>query len=298
MVAIRSLLKAVLVFVLVIPLSGCRYALLDPKGIIANAEMHILIESMLLMLIVVIPVVVLSIVFSWRYREGKNAAYEPEWSHSTVLEIIWWTIPCIIIGILAMITWNSCHRLDPFKPLASNEKPLVIQVIALDWKWLFIYPKENIATVNYMKIPVNTPIELHMTADNVPMSSFIVAQMGSQIYAMAGMKTQLHLIANQLGEFRGLNTLVSGDGFSEMYFNVDVVDEKSMQQWVKQVQKSPEHLTESEYKNLLNPSIGDAPMFFSQVPANFLDKVVELYMMTFGSAHPRQNQIKFHQMIH
>ncbi len=167
------------------------FALLDPKGVVAQKERDLMVVAGLMTLVVVVPVFLLTFGIAWRYRAtNTKAKYTPNWDHNIVLETIWWTVPTLLILILGGIIWKSSHELDPFKPLASTNEPMIIQVVALDWKWLFIYPDQQIATVNYVEFPENTPVQFHITAD-APMNSFWIPQLGGQIYAMAGMSTQL-----------------------------------------------------------------------------------------------------------
>src|SRR5579883_866864 len=215
---IRQVLSTVTCLGFALLLTGCKLTMLEPKGIIATDEKHILLTSALLMLIVVIPVIILTFAFAWRYRESNTkATYSPEWSHSTLLEVICWSVPCLIIVILSVITWQSSHRLDPYKPLAEDSKTLTIQAISLEWKWLFIYPDQNIATVNYVQFPVGVPVRFLISAEG-PMNSFQIPQLAGQIYAMAGMQTKLHLMADEPGDYQGLSTNFTGDGFSDMTF--------------------------------------------------------------------------------
>src|SRR5579885_452134 len=189
-------------------LSGCELAVLNPKGVIAAQEVKIMLISAALMLIVVLPVIFLALFFSWRYREGnRNAKYAPEWAHSTVLELIWWSIPCAIIAILGIITWHSSHTLDPFRPLnaAGKTQTMTIQAIALEWKWLFIYPEQNIATINYLQIPAGVPVRFEITSEG-PMNSLLIPQLAGQVYAMAGMQSRLHLIADEVGDYQGFSS--------------------------------------------------------------------------------------------
>lgn len=254
-------------------------AVLNPEGIIAADEKHLLIEAVLLMLIVVIPVVILTIIIAWRYRASNTKAkYEPDWSHNTLLEVVWWTIPIIIIAILATITWISSHRLDPYRPLDVKAKPLTIQVIALEWKWLFIYPEQNIATLNYVQLPVNTPVRFLITSD-APMNSFQIPQLAGQIYAMAGMQTKLNVLANQVGNYRGLSTNYSGDGFNYMNFDAHVSTPDQFNQWVKTVQKSSNKLTMDAYNKLVLPTKDDPVKYFSGVSDNLFNIVIMKFMM-------------------
>ena len=260
-------------------LSGCHSGALAPKGLIAADELKLIIFSAEIMLLVVIPVILMSLWFGWRYREKNNAKYKPEWTHSTGLEIIWWTIPIIIILILGTVTWKTTHSLDPYKPINSTVKPVVVEVVSLDWKWLFIYPDYKIATINYLNLPVNTPINFKITAAS-PMNSFIIPQLGGQIYAMTGMLTQLHLIANETGIYRGLATNYTGAGFSGMHFNTEVTSPEEFAEWVKKTQISSGKLTKSEFwKKLMKKSINNPVAYFGDVEEGLFDNIIMHYMM-------------------
>ena len=277
-------------------LTGCHghiVGVLNPKGIIAYEERKLFFDTLALMLIVVLPVIVMSFTFVYHYQVSHRIReYKPNWSHSLFLEALWWGIPCLIILVLAILTWKKTYELDPYHTI-NAQPPLLIQVIALPWKWLFIYPQQNIATVNYLLLPAGQQVEYWITTDNVPMSAFFIPQLGSQIYAMAGMRTRLHLLTNQPGDYEGLNTQFNGDGFSDMHFPVHVVTADKMQAWVQQVQQSSNHLTDAVYSELLNPSIGNKPIFFSGVPTDLFKNVIDLYMNSSGTVHPRDNQAKF-----
>lgn len=298
--------KALLVFSLLlltsVTLSGCasvNIGLLNPKGIVALEERKLLFDTLALMLIVVLPVIVMSFTFVYHYQASHRVKdYKPNWAHSYFLESLWWGIPCAIIVLLAIITFKKTHQLDPYKRITTQtQAPLLIQAIALPWKWLFIYPEQNIATINYVEIPLNREVEFWMTTDNVPMSALFIPQLGSQIYAMAGGRTRLHLVGNQIGVFDGMNTQFNGDGFSDMRFAVHVVDDATMQQWVTTTQASTTQLNDQTYRNLLNPSINDQPKFFAGVVPNLFDSVINLYMSTYGTLHPRNDQVKFHNPV-
>lgn len=284
---------------LIISLSGCSghlVGMLDPKGVVTFQERKLFFDTMALMLIVVLPVIVMSLTFIYHYQiSHRITEYKPNWGHSYLLECLWWGIPCAIIGILSVIVWKQTHELDPYKNITGhNEKPLIIQAIALPWKWLFIYPEQNIATINYLEIPIGQQVEFWLTVDNVPMSAFFVPQLGSQIYAMAGMRTRLHLIANQIGVFEGLNTQYNGDGFSDMHFKVHVVQPAEMEQWIATVKSSSNLLTPSVYTELLNQTIDNKPEFYASIPENLFDEVIHLYMHSTGTTHPRNDQLKIH----
>lgn len=259
-------------------LNGCNLAMLDPKGQVASNEMSLIIIATLLMLIVVIPVLFMTFFFAWRYRESNTkSTYAPNWSHSNKIEVFVWGIPCIIIAILATITWKTTHELDPYKPLVSDVKPITIQVVALDWKWLFIYPEQGIATINHIEFPDNVPINFQITSD-APMNSFIIPSLGGQIYAMAGMVTKLHLIANEQGTFRGMSANISGEGFSDMKFTATATSEAGFKHWVEDVRKTGVTLDKTQYNQLLDKSIADPIKYFSTVENKLFTQVVHKYM--------------------
>src|ERR1700712_5606241 len=181
-------------------LSGCKMELLDPKGSVGMAEKDLILTATYAMLIVVVPVIFLTLFFAWKYRESNTSAtYMPKWAHSTKIVIVMWLVPSLIIFYLGILTYKSTHALDPYKPLVSEVTPITVEVVALDWKWLFIYPELGIATVNQIEFPVGTPVNFKITSDSV-MNSFFIPQLGGQIYAMAGMQTKLHLIADEAGD--------------------------------------------------------------------------------------------------
>jgi cytochrome o ubiquinol oxidase subunit II len=217
--------------------------------------------------------------YAWKYRASNTRAiYDPNWTHSTLLEFVVWGISGIIITILAVITWVSTHRLDPYRPLDVATKSLTIQVIALDWKWLFIYPEQNIATVNYVKFPVNVPVNFKITAD-APMNSFWIPQLGGQIYAMTGMQTQLHLMANEMGDYNGLSASFSGPGFSGMHFIANVSSKEDFDQWVDKIQQSGSVLNSAKYAEIAMPSENNPVAYYSPVRLNLFNSVIFKFMM-------------------
>jgi cytochrome o ubiquinol oxidase subunit 2 len=278
-------------------LAGCKghlVGVLDPRGFIAYEERKLFFDSLALMLIVVLPVIVMSIAFVYHYQlSHKIQDYKPNWSHSFFLESLWWGIPCIIIVILAILTWKKSHSLDPYQPIPGQAAaPLQIQAIALPWKWLFIYPEQNIATLNYLVLPLNQQAEFWFTVDNVPMSAFFVPQLGSQIYAMAGMRTRLHLIANVAGTYEGMNTQFNGDGFSDMHFSVQVLQPDAFKAWVDNTKQAELKLTADTYKQLVNPSMNDSPKVYADVVPGLFQSVIDLYMNSNGTVHPRNDALK------
>lgn len=263
----------------VLMLSGCDAALLNPKGAIGVQEKELIITAVVLMLIVVIPTILMTIYFSFKYRASNtDEEYAPEWSHSTKIELMVWIIPVIIIILLGTITWRTTHELEPSKPLVHDAEPVNIEVVALDWKWLFIYPEQHIATVNHVVFPKDVPVSFTITADKV-MNSFFIPRLGGQMYAMPGMASRLHLIANHEGDFKGISSGFSGDGFSHMKFTATATaDVDSFNQWVEKVKSSPDTLADlSAYKALAQPSI-DAPVtYYSKVVPELFANIVTQY---------------------
>jgi len=260
-------------------LSGMNVAVLNPKGIIAHKEFGLLVTATLMMLVVVIPVFILTFVIAWRYRGGNaKARYAPEWDHNHGLEAVWWGIPCALILALSILTWNSSHELDPYKALASTAKPITIQVVSLDWKWLFIYPDQHIATVNFVEFPEATPVNFEITSD-APMNSFWIPQLGGQIYAMAGMSTSLHLMADGAGTYQGSSVNISGKGFAGMTFTAKSTSQTDFDQWVTSVRQGQHYLTQDEYAKLAKPSQNNAPAYYTLGEPDLYNEIMMKYMM-------------------
>jgi cytochrome o ubiquinol oxidase subunit II len=259
-------------------LAGCHLALFDPKGDIGVQERHLIVLSLVLMLVVVVPVIALTLFFFWRYRASNTkATYAPTWAHSTKIEIVIWAIPCVIVAFLAVLIWRSTHVLDPYRPLASDVPPVRVQVVALNWKWLFIYPDYGVASVNQLVIPANTPVDFVLTADSL-MNSFFIPRLGSQIYAMAGMQTQLHLIADAPGVYAGMSSAYSGEGFSDMKFNAIATTGIGFRQWIQRARGAPAKLTRDAYRALSQPSTNPPAMVYADVDPNLFQSVVNQYM--------------------
>lgn len=276
-------------------LVGCNAEVLNPMGPIAAAEKHLLIVAVLLMLIIVVPVIIAIFLIAYRFRESNTKAkYRPDWSHSVLLEIIWWTVPIIIISILATITWVTSHTLDPYRPIQSNTKPVTIQVISLEWRWLFIYPDQGIATMNFVEFPANTPINFLITSD-APMNSFQIQQLAGQIYAMAGMQTKLHLEANQVGDYNGRSVSFSGAGFTNMAFTARATTPQGFNQWVQSVKRQNNPLTTQAYNLLVPASTDTSVIYFSSVEKGLFGNVMMKYMMPMPStsmAVPPQKSVE------
>ena len=269
------------IVVILLSLVGCQsisMGMLKPAGLIAFQERELFFDSLALMLIVVIPVIIMSLAFVVRYREThKTAEYAPDWSHDLLLEAIWWGVPCAIIVVLGVMTWKLTHKLDPYQKINVAGKPLLVQAVALPWKWLFVYPEYQIATVNFLELPIDRQVEFWLTTDNVPMSAFFIPELGSQIYTMAGMKTRLHLLPTQLGTFQGLNSQYNVDGFSDMHFTVSVVDSTEMNKWVHTIQRLPTGLNQQAYQTLRDPSKAVLPQYYSSVEPNLFMSIIRAY---------------------
>lgn len=275
----KSLLLMLLLAATVPLLSGCDMIMFHPKGAIAAEQIRLIIIATILMLLIVVPVVVMTLVIAWRYRASNTKAkYTPDWAHSVKLEILCWAVPCIIIAILSVIAWVTSHTLDPYRPLDSKTKPLTIQAIALDWKWVFIYPEQGIATINYIEIPENTPISFEITSQG-PMNALWIPQLGGQIYAMAGMRTRLHLIASEPGIYDGSSANYSGEGFAEMAFKVKAEPAADFAKWVQTVKQAPGVLTGDLFNHLLEPSKNLPVQLFSSVQPNLFNDEVMKFMM-------------------
>jgi cytochrome o ubiquinol oxidase subunit 2 len=253
-------------------------AVLKPAGTIGEKERNLILFSLLLSVVVVLPVFTMLFIFAWKYREGNvGAKYDPKFDGSRKLETAWWLIPGVIIFILSVVTWNSSHDLDPFKPLNSSVRPINIQVIAMQWKWLFIYPEQNIASVNFVQFPVNTPVNFEITSD-APMNSFWIPDLGGQIYAMSGMSTQLHLIANKGGDYPGRSANISGAGFSGMNFTARASDRFDFDEWAISTKISQNHLNLDSYNLLSRPSKDNPRAYYALDDSSLYDTVVSKYM--------------------
>jgi cytochrome o ubiquinol oxidase subunit II len=262
------------------------FVLLFPSGAVALAERTLLFQATLFMLIVAVPVFILIFFFAWYYRAGNTKAkYTPDWAHSKMEELIWWAIPLEIILILGALTWTSTHELDPRRAL-SSEPPLVVQVIALDDKWLFIYPEENIATVNYVAMPVDKPVEFKVTAD-APMNSFWIPALGGQIYAMTGMVNELNLVANKAGKFDGRSANYSGVGFAKMKFIAEAMPEAEFEQWMLGLRTSSLYLDAQEYSQMKEREIS-APVLYSGVDPQLFDAIVMKFMGHTAETHTHE----------
>lgn len=264
-------------------LSGCNTVVMNPSGDIARQQADLILVSTGLMLLIIVPVIALTCFFAWKYRQANTQAeYDPEWDHSTKLELVIWGAPLLIIIVLGLITWVSTHKLDPYRPLdridentpvAAHVKPMEVQVVAMDWKWLFIYPEQGVATVNELVTPINTPIRFKITATSV-MNSFFIPALAGQIYAMPGMETTLHAVMNEAGEYEGFSANYSGAGFSHMRFKYRGVSESEFGDWVKATKANGNAMTRQNYMQLESPSIKEPVKRFAKVDGNLFHAIV------------------------
>ena len=267
-------------------LAGCDKArVLNPAGDIAAQQGQLVITSTLLMLIIIVPVILLTLWFAWKYRQNSTQAeadYDPDWHHSTILELVIWTIPLLIVIALGALTWIGTHKLDPYRPLdridasralPTNVTPLEVQVVALDWKWLFFYPEQGIATVNELAAPVDRPILFKLTSSST-MNAFYVPDLAGMIYTMPGMQTRLNAVINRPGVFPGMSSHYSGAGFSGMTFKFHGLSNEDFAQWVAKAGTEGKPLDSAAYLQLAKPSERDPVQRFAPVQADLYDRVL------------------------
>jgi cytochrome o ubiquinol oxidase subunit 2 len=266
-------------------LAGCNMTVMSPSGDVAVQQRNLIIASTALMLLVILPVIALTFIFAWRYRASNtDATYDPDFHHSTQLEVVIWTVPLLIIIALGAMTWISTHTLDPYRPLArlapnqpipADVKPLTVEVVALDWKWLFIYPEYGVASVNEMAAPVDVPISFRITSSSV-WNTFYVPALAGMIYAMPGMETKLHAVMNEQGDFTGISGMYSGSGFSRMNFGFRGLTQAGFDEWVAKAKAAGSPLDRNVYLQLEKPSEAEPVRYFSSVEGGLFDAVVGL----------------------
>lgn len=264
-------------------LSGCNTVVMDPSGDIAVQQSELIVVSTFLMLLIVVPVMLLTVWFAWQYRrKNTSARYEPDWDHSTKLELVIWGAPLLIIIALGLLTWISTHTLDPYRklsrldaqrPIPADTKPLIIEAVALDWKWLFIYPELGIATVNQLAAPIDVPIKFKITASRV-MNSFFIPALAGQIYSMPGMETPLHAVINRAGEYEGFSANYSGAGFSDMRFKFYGMTTENFQAWVNKVKHTKVKLNRANYMQLEQPSRRDPVRHYGAVDTDLYHAIL------------------------
>jgi cytochrome o ubiquinol oxidase subunit 2 len=271
-----------------IALSGCKLeGVLDPQGPIGSQELLLMLDATAIMLAVVVPVIVLTLVCAWWFRsDNQRATYLPDWQYSGSIEMIVWSIPILIIGFLGGIAWIGAHNLDPYKKLESTQKPLEVEVVSLDWKWLFIYPEQHIAMVNRLVLPAGRPVHFRLTSQTV-MNSFFIPQLGGQIYTMPRMVTQLNLIPDHPGTYEGLSSQFSGDGFSDMRFDTVVLPANGFAGWLQAAQANPMKLDARAFTELAKPGISKTPSTYGTVAPDLFDAVAGMRSPVTAMTTPR-----------
>lgn len=267
-------------------LSGCgELMVMDPKGPIGSDQKDLIIISAVLCGIILVPVLALTAWIVWRYRDrpGNKADYRPNWAHNNLMETIWWGIPIVIIIILGTVTVRYTYALEPSKPIESERETITIQATSLDWKWLFTYPEQGIATVNTLKIPAGVPVKFELTSD-APMNSFWIPQLGGQMYSMSGMAMTLHLKASETGVFHGSGANFSGEHFADMKFDVHAVTEEEFNEWVSDVKNSAPALTLEGYEELAKPGKSEK-LLFSSFPEGLFYDIVTKYVVEGEGGH-------------
>jgi cytochrome o ubiquinol oxidase subunit 2 len=279
---ITAVLRSLVVLGLLASLGGCGETVLSPIGPVGAAERTILLDAVAIMLAIVVPTIVATLAFAWWFRAGNSRArYLPTWQYSGQLELLVWSVPALVVLFLGGIAWISSHELDPAQPLTSTVKPapptLEVEVVSLDWKWLFIYPDQQLASINRLVVPTGVPLHLRVTSATV-MNVFFVPRLGSEIYSMSGMATQLNLQADQPGTFPGLSANFSGDGFSDMAFTLEAVDSGKFAAWVAETKNAGDVLDDNAYRQLLRQSQNIQPYTYRAVDAGLFNRIVSMHL--------------------
>ena len=270
---VKQFCRAAVLLPTTVLLASCRQGVLDPHGPVGAAERLMLYDATAIMLAVVVPVIMLTLGFAWWFRsENRHATYRPDWEYSGRIEMIVWAIPALVILFLGGIAWVGSHELDPPRALKSNTGPLQVQVVSLDWQWLFIYPDQHIASLNHLVLPVNVPVQFSLTSTTV-MNSFFIPQLGSQIYTMAGMTTHVNLQADEQGRYEGLSAQFSGEGFADMRFDVDVLPMDGFDGWVSNARARSGVLDMSTFAQLARPSRANGTATYADVAAGLFDDI-------------------------
>lgn len=294
---LKKLFWGSLILSAMLALSGCNLVVMNPSGYIAARQRDLVVTSTILLLLIIVPVMVLIAFFAWKYRQSNtDAEYRPEWSHSTRLEVVIWSAPLAIIIALGAITWVNTHTLDPYRPLEQisatqavtpQHKPLTVEVVALNWKWLFFYPDLGIATVNELAAPVDTPINFKITSSDL-MNSFYIPALAGQIYAMAGMQTQLHAVINKPGVYEGISANYSGAGFSDMNFKFHGLSDADFKAWVEKVKSSGDELSVARYQALAEPSEKTPVHYYKSAAPNLYHDILNRCV---DHSHPCMDQM-------
>ena len=287
-----SSLRRMCALVLPLTLEGCRTGVLSPAGPIGAANRTILLDALVIMLAIVVPTILAILAFAWWFRDSnKHARRQPTFTYSGRVELIVWSIPALVVFFLGGIAWIGSQLLDPARPIASTTKPLEIQVVSLDWKWLFIYPEQGVASMNYLVAPAGVPLHFRITSASV-FNVFFVPRLGSEIYSMYGMTTQLNLQADQPGVYPGLSAQFSGDGFSDMAFDLRAVTADEFSAWATATSASGPVLDEAGYRDLLKQSQNVKPYTYRSVAPGLFDAIVMQRLPPGegpGSTAPQEN---------
>jgi cytochrome o ubiquinol oxidase subunit II len=266
----------------VVTLGGCTEGVLDPKGPISFAERQILFNATGIMLAIVIPTMLATLgVAFWFRASNKHARYQPDFKYSGRIELLVWSIPLMTVLLVGTVAWISAYDLDPPKPIASSAMPVKVQVVSLDWKWLFIYPEQGVASVNRLTIPVGTPVSFELTSSGV-MNSFFVPQLAGQMYTMAGMVTHLNLQADHSGTYRGMSANFSGDGFADMHFNVDAVPPEKFADWIASTRSAGPVLDRQAYADLVKPTKAVAPFTYRSITPGLFAGILSAELQSDG----------------
>jgi cytochrome o ubiquinol oxidase subunit II len=264
-------------------LQGTDVALFKPKGIIADEQRRLMVHAVIILLEIAIPTLAAFYFIAWKYRESnQKATHDPKLSNDKSTVFVFWAIPIIFMLVLTFVMWPATHKLAPYKQIYTDVEPLTIQVVALRWKWLFIYPKQNVASVNFVQIPVNKPVQFELTADDTPMSSFWIPHLGGQLYAMTGHVNRLNLMAETAGDFAGSTAEINGAGFADMKFIVRASTENDFDNWINSVKLSTQTLDSETYQKLVEPSRSNRASFYSETEANLYANILFKYNRSHG----------------
>jgi cytochrome o ubiquinol oxidase subunit 2 len=298
---LTRIILAVTCFALLIAvfLHGNNVALFNPKGLIAHQQHGLMLLVVGIMFVIAIPTLSFFFYTVWKYRESNTkAVHDPNVRHGKLLDVTIWLIPTAFAVVLAVIMWGATHRLEPQKSIAADAQPITIQVVSMRWKWLFIYPEQKIATVNFVQIPVHTPVHFQLTADDAPMSSFWIPNLGGQLYTMTGMVNNLNLMADEQGDYPGSSAEINGAGFAAMKFTARASSRDDFDSWVKAVKQSTGVLDAATYQNLLKPSENNPSVFYSSATAGLYDAVLMKYMAPAGASMQMDHDHNTHDTHH
>ncbi len=276
-----------LTVLLVLILKGTNIAVLNPKGLIAQEQFNLILLICGIIFTIATPTIAFLYYVAWKYRESNDKAKrDPTAGHGKLFNVFIWVVPAGFMAACGVILWIAAHNLEPQKQIASNNKPILIQVVAQRWKWLFIYPTQGIASVNYVQLPADTPVTFELTADETPMTSFWIPNLGGMLYAMTGHVNRLNLLPQTLGEYTGKTAEINGEGFADMTFTAKITSKDDFIKWVQGVEQHSPVLSSTEYANLLKPSVKNPPTTYGTVDADLYGTVLHKY----AAAHSHEEQ--------